>query len=294
MRVLLTGGSGIVGGFVVPALARAGHEAIHLSRRPPLPAAGAPAPEAAWVPWDLAARPSDLPSAEALVHLAFDHRPGAYRGGEGDDPDGFLARNRDGSLALFDAARAAGARRIVFLSTRAVYGDARRGETLRETDAPRPDSLYGAMKLEVEQALLAHPGGAALRATGVYGRAPGAASHKWSGLFADYLAGRPVASRAATEVHGDDLAAAVVLLLDRAADGVFNASDLLVDRADLLAGLQARAGSPHPPPPPASGPPPGRMAADRLRALGWAPGGEARLAAFLDAETLRQDRLTKA
>mgnify|MGYP006948741833 CR=1 FL=1 len=27
---------------------------------------------------------------------------------EGDDPDGFLARNRDGSLALFDAARALG------------------------------------------------------------------------------------------------------------------------------------------------------------------------------------------
>ena len=36
-----------------------------------------------------------------------------------------------------------------------------------------------------------------------------------------------------------DLAAAVVLLLQRPGDGAFNASDLLVDQADLLAGLAA-------------------------------------------------------
>ena len=104
MRVLLTGATGIVGGFVVPALAAAGHEVLPLARR------------GAGLRWSLDAAPPPLPPAEALVHLAFAHKPGAYRGGEGDDPAGFLARNRDGSLALFDAARGAGVGRIVFLS----------------------------------------------------------------------------------------------------------------------------------------------------------------------------------
>lgn len=275
MRVLLTGGSGQVGAFVGPALAAADHEVVHLARRPP-PGGGA------WVPWSLDDPAPDPPEADALVHLAFDHAPGAYRGGEGDDPARFLRLNRDGSRALVDAARAAGVRRVVLLSSRAVYGDARRGETLRETDPPAPDSLYGAMKLEVERAVLARPGGAALRATGVYGRAPGATAHKWSGLFADHLAGRPVAPRVGTELHGEDLAAAVLVLLAAEADGVFNASDLLLDRADLLEAVRLRTGGPHAPPPRAPGPPPGVMDCGRLAALGWRPGGEERLARFLD------------
>lgn len=273
MRVLLTGGSGRIGAFVAPALAAAGHDVAHLSRRP--------AASGAWIPWDLAAPPPPLPEADALVHLAFDHAPGRYRGGEGDDPARFLRLNRDGTLALLAAAPSA---RAVFLSSRAVYGDARRGETLRETDRPAPDSLYGEMKLEVERALAARPGAVSIRATGVYGRAPGAAEHKWSGLFVDYLAGRRVTPRRATEIHGADLAAAILRLLERPdVAGPLNASDLDLDRHDLLAAVRGRAGGP-PPPPRAEGPPPRVMATDRLAALGWRAGGQARLAAFLDAE----------
>lgn len=271
MRILLTGGSGEVGAFVAPALVAAGHEVTHLARR--RPAAGGR------VAWELGGAVPVLPAADALVHLAFDHAPGRYRGGEGDDPAGFLARNRDGSRALLDAT---GAERVVFLSSRAVYGDARRGEILREADPLAPDSLYGAMKRDVERDVLARPGGVVLRATGIYGRAPGAAGHKWSGLFADYRAGRPVEPRRATEVHGADLAAAVLLALAAPA-GVYNVSDLMVDRHDLLAGVRARVGGPEPPPR-AGGAPPGEMATDRLRAIGWRPGGAARLASFLDAE----------
>jgi nucleoside-diphosphate-sugar epimerase len=267
MHVLVTGGSGTVGRFLVSALRAAGHRVTTLGRRP------------GDHPWDLSDRSPRLPPADALVHAALAHRPGAYRGGEGDDPDAFRRLNLDGTLRLSDAARGA---RILFLSSRAVYGDRRRGETLRESDPPAPDSLYGEVKLAAEQALGSR--GASLRATGVYGGNP----HKWTDLFAAYLRGEPVAPRLATEVHGADLAAAAVLLLDSPASGPFNVSDLLLDRHDLLARVQVLSGSPHQPPPRFEGRPPGIMATDRLQGLGWRPGGWERLEAFL-AKSLKEE-----
>ena len=252
MHVLVTGATGTVGRFVVPALTAAGHRVTTLGRRPDDH------------PWDLADPAPRLPPADALIHAALAHKPGAYRGGEGDDPAAFRRLNLDGTRHLFDAV---GGAQIVFLSSRAVYGDQRHGEFLHETDAATPDSLYGEIKLAAEEAL--GPRGASLRATGVYG----GSRHKWAPLFAAYLRGDPIAPRIATEIHGDDLAAAVLLLLDRSEVGAFNVSDLLLDRHDLLARVQALTACPHPPPLRAGGPSPGRMATCRLRLLGWRPGG---------------------
>ena len=260
MHVLITGAGGRVGGMIAAELAAAGHRVTRLGRRP------------GEHPWDLADRAPTLPAADALVHAALAHVPGAYRGGEGDDPERFVQLNRDGTRALFEAARDI---RVVFLSSRAVYGDHRRGETLREDDTPEPDSLYGEVKLAGEAAL--GPRGVALRSTGVYG----GRDHKWAGLFASYLRGDPVPPRVGTEVHGADLASAVALLLDRTEAGAFNVSDLLLDRHDLLARVRDLAGCPHPPPARFEGPAPGVMATDRLRALGWTPGGWSRLDGFL-------------
>ena len=63
-----------------------------------------------------------------------------------------------------------------------------------------------------------------------------AGGDKWRELFAAYLRGDPIPPRAATEIHGRDLAAAVLLLLGRRETGAFNASDFLLDRHDY-AGL---------------------------------------------------------
>ncbi len=115
MRILLTGATGYVGGFLAAEARRSGHRLLCLSRQ-------APADCSDWRPFDLNAPPVELPPADVLIHAAFDHLPGRYRGGEGDDPEAFLRRNRDGSLALFETAARAGIRRILFLSTRAVYG----------------------------------------------------------------------------------------------------------------------------------------------------------------------------
>jgi nucleoside-diphosphate-sugar epimerase len=264
MHILLTGASGTVGRFVAPALATAGHRVSRLGR----------SGDVAWTLDDPAQR---LPAADALVHLAFDHVPGRYRGGEGDDPARFRRLNLDGTRRLFDAV---GAARIVFLSSRAVYGDHRRDRLLKESDPPEPDSLYGEVKLAAEAAL--GPRGASLRATGVYGGHP----RKWETLFASYLRGETVAPRIATEIHGADVASAVLTLLASQETGAFNASDLLLDRHDLLGRVQALTGCPHRPPPRAEGPKPGVMATCRLRLTGWRPGGWPRLEAFL-GETFR-------
>lgn len=285
MRVLITGGTGQVGRFLTRDLISAGHEVILLGGRPP-------APElfpglAGFVHWRLG-DPVAPPPAAALVHAAFDHVPGAYRGGEGDDAGGFWRRNFDGSARLFDAAAGQGIRRLVFLSSRAAYGEGRAGETLREEDAVAPETLYGQLKHATEQNLsrLGAQGLApvSLRITGVFGAAPGRADHKWRGLFARYLAGERVEPRVATEVHGADVAAAVRLTLERPdVTGLLNVSDILLDRHDLLARVRTLTGCAHPPPPRADPAALAVMATDRLEALGWRPAGLARLAADLPA-----------
>ncbi|WP_415391684.1 NAD-dependent epimerase/dehydratase family protein [Paracoccus sp. SJTW-4] len=254
MRVAVTGASGLVGRFLTRGLAVAGHRVETLQG------------------WRLG-QPAPLDGCEALIHAAFAHVPGRYRGGEGDDPEGFVALNRDASLRLFEQARAAGVAQVVFLSSRAVYDALPAGTPLPDGTAPAPHSLYGRVKAETEAGLaaLARPGfaTASIRATGIYG--PGA-GHKWTGLFADYLAGQPVAPRIGTELHGDDLAAAALLILGRGATGAFNASDLTLDRHDLLAELRRLTGCRHPLPPRAKTPV-SAMSCERLAAMGWRPGG---------------------
>ena len=267
MRVALTGATGLVGPFVHARLLRDGHEVTVLGRRP---VAGA-----RHLPFALGEAAPDLAGCDALVHLALDHLPGRYRGGEGSDPEGFRARNLDGTRRLFSAAKTAGLERVVFLSSRAVYGPHPSGTALSEETPCRPDTEYGLVKLLGERAL-AETGLAAtsLRATGIYGPAPTGGTHKWSGLFDDFLAGHPLAPRVATEVHGDDLAAAVALALETTAlPPVLNVSDIVLDRRDLLAMVAELRGLDLPLPDRGD---PSRlnvMQTGRLRALGWRPGG---------------------
>ncbi|SDF09948.1 NAD-dependent epimerase/dehydratase family protein [Limimaricola pyoseonensis] len=280
MRVALTGASGLVGQFLLRGLHARGHAVVALGRTA--------VPGAEHHDWRLG-EAAPLSGCEALVHAAFSHAPGRYRGGEGDDPEGFLGRNRDGSLRLFEAARAAGVTRAVFLSSRAVYGDYPPGTELAEDLPPRPDTLYGEMKWAVEQGLaaLARPGfaTASLRATGIYGPpAPGQA-HKWQGLFAAFAAGEDVAPRVATELHGDDLAAAVALLLEVPEDALalrsFNASDIVLDRRDLLERVARITGRGGVLPERADAARVSAMRCDRVRGLGWTPRGMGGLDAAL-------------
>ena len=285
MRLAVTGGTGLVGRFIVEEALAAGDAVTVLTRRPPAP--GVFSSEVAHQPFDLARPAARLEGVEALVHAGFAHVPGRYRGGEGDDPEGFLARNGAGTARLFEQARAAGVGRIVFLSSRAVYGDYPPGTALSEEMPPRPDTLYGEVKREAERALAALPlSGISLRATGVYGPAGPGQRHKWRDLLDSFLAGEEIVSRRGTELHGEDLAAAVRLLLtvpaEALGDGIFNASDILLDRRDLLAEVARLTGC-RTPLPAASTTPVSEMRTERLRALGWRPGGWPRLRESLPA-----------
>lgn len=285
MKIAVTGGTGLVGHAVVAQALRCGHAVTVLSRRAPAPSFFA-AP-VRHVPFDLAAETSPLlDGQDALVHAAFSHVPGRYRGGEGEDPAGFLRTNLDGSLRLFEAARRAGLRRIVFLSSRAVYGDQPTRGPLHEGAAPRPTSLYGRLKWMLEEGLrtldCAGLGTTSLRATGVYGPAPPGLSHKWHDLFLDFAAGRPILARIGTEMHADDLACFVCGLLEGdAASGAVNLSDILLDRRDLLAEVAHLTGWSAELPPTADAAPFAVMDTARAHALGWAPGGRPLLRASL-------------
>ncbi|ETW14133.1 NAD-dependent epimerase/dehydratase [Roseivivax marinus] len=278
MRVAITGATGYVGRFFVARALADGHRVTALTRRAP----GGPVDH---LPYDLGAAPPELSGTDLLVHTAFAHIPGRYRGGEGDDPDGFLAANLDGTRRLFDAAARAGVPRVAFLSSRAVFDGLPPGTELPEGCAPDPKSLYGQAKLTAERHLSALPlRGWSLRATGVFGlephdlpRATPPAWQKWRDVLTEAFAGRAPVPRRGTEVHGADLADALArLVAAEAPAGPVHVSDILLDTRELV-GTAARVAGREAALPATSDAPVSAMTCETLVGLGWAPDGRARL-----------------
>jgi nucleoside-diphosphate-sugar epimerase len=287
----ISGGAGYAGRFITNRLLEAGHRVIVAGRqRPPLDHFVGPVAYAQLsldVDTDYARLFEEV---DYFVHAAFAHVEGRYRGGEGDDPAGFRRRNLTATNALFDAAKLAGVRRAVFLSSRAAYGVQPPGMALSETTRPHPETLYGEVKLAAERHLRQITDerfvGLSLRVTGIYGPTRGR-DDKWTALMRQWLSGDVIEPRAGTEVHGDDVALAVERVLEvpagAVASGLFNVSDIVADRADILAIAQRVIGEGLPVPPPADMSRLNVMETSRLRSLGWHPGGVRRF-----QETVRQ------
>jgi nucleoside-diphosphate-sugar epimerase len=223
MRVLVTGGCGFLGGWVVRALVRRGHQVRILDARP----------DAAHLEFvelglsrkveiragDVTGKDEVMRAAEGCgtaVHLAGIMTVDCRR-----DPLRAANINLIGSLNLFEAALAVGMRQVAYVSTAGVYGP-------EDGRNPRPMTHYGALKLAVEGCARAYFVDHGLRSVGfrpyiIYGPGEG------SGISA----GPSIACRAAQGgeaaeirftgrvgmVHVEDVAEAFAVAADADLDG---------------------------------------------------------------------------
>jgi len=164
MLLALTGSTGFIGRHLLRDLPKRGHRLRVLLRRP----AAAPIDAASAVIGDLK-RPQNMAAAlegvDAVIHSA-----GIAAGMSGVPEDDYRALNTEATIELARAARRAGARRFVFLSSiRAQCGPTADG-VLTEAMEPAPTDAYGKSKLAAERGLAELDlDWVALRAVLVYG-----------------------------------------------------------------------------------------------------------------------------
>ncbi|MGA2512049.1 MAG: UDP-glucose 4-epimerase GalE [Candidatus Limnocylindrales bacterium] len=152
MRILVTGGAGYIGSVSVEAFLDAGHEVTVLDDLS-TGHRGAVSPGAALeigTYGDTAALTVLLKRRriEAVLHCAAKSIVGESM----TDPAKYFRENVSGGIALLEAMRDAGVRRIVFSSTAATYGMPDRTPIV-ESDPIRPISAYGETKRCVEAAI---------------------------------------------------------------------------------------------------------------------------------------------
>jgi len=164
MLLALTGATGFIGQHLLRELPKRGHRLRVLLRRPaPVSIAAASA-----VIGDLA-RPRNMAAAlegvDAVIHSA-----GIAHAMSGIPEDDYRVVNTEATIGLARAARRAGAKRFIFLSTiRAQCGPAT-DTVMTEAVEPAPTDAYGKSKLAAERGLAeVDIDWVALRATLVYG-----------------------------------------------------------------------------------------------------------------------------
>ncbi len=146
MRVLVTGAGGNLGRAVVPALVDAGHEPVLLDFRPLSTEHDAVEGDVR----DRAAVERAMHGVDAVVHAAARH--GIHL--QDWSAEDFWSSNVTGTFLVYEAARAAGVRKVVLGSSMVVYGDLGDGadpwEAVTEQSPLRPSNLYGLTKVLCE------------------------------------------------------------------------------------------------------------------------------------------------
>jgi UDP-glucose 4-epimerase len=152
MKVLVTGGAGYVGGVSVDAILAAGHDVVVLddltTGHAAIVPAGAHLVRGTYGNEEAVQDILEDEGIDAILHCA----ARSLVGESVRDPAKYYRDNVAGGIALLEAARGAGVRRVVFSSTAAVYGVPASTPILE--DAPlAPINTYGETKRTFEGAL---------------------------------------------------------------------------------------------------------------------------------------------
>jgi UDP-glucose 4-epimerase len=149
LKLLVTGGAGYIGSVVAAKLAAAGHQVTVLDDLSTGHADAVPA-DVAFLNGTLRddAKAALGDGTEAVLHFAAK----SLVGESVKYPQMYWSANLGGTLALLEAMREAGTRKIVFSSSAAVYGEPEQ-TPITETAPPRPTSPYGASKIAVDTTL---------------------------------------------------------------------------------------------------------------------------------------------
>ena len=223
MRVVVTGGTGHLGGATVRVLGARGHDVVAAFSSKIMDLTNDDA---------VATLSRTLEGGAALVHLAAWHPP-ATASTTAEDRRRLLDVNVFGTMRALEAARGGRASCVVYASSFEVYGTPETSP-IDEDHPTRPLSDYGATKLAGEDHLLAFgyeekTRVVALRMPAVYG--PG---EKTPRLLPNCLAKvargeRPVVEGDGgdlrDELYVDDAALAIALALEKDAHGIFNVAD---------------------------------------------------------------------
>ncbi|PZS26539.1 MAG: NAD-dependent dehydratase [Pseudonocardiales bacterium] len=134
-QVLITGAAGSIGAVLARDLPPYGHRLRLLDRSPVTGATDAVAADIC----DPAALDAALGGMDAVVHLAAIATEAAFAD--------ILHANLDGTYQVFEAARRAGVRRVVYASSNHAVGFTPRAALLGADVPPRPDTFYGVSKV---------------------------------------------------------------------------------------------------------------------------------------------------
>jgi nucleoside-diphosphate-sugar epimerase len=149
MNILITGSSGFIARFLIPALAAKGHAVIGIDNRTG-PAFGDYFRFVHGNILDDGALESAMSDVDLIIHLAAEHKD------FGIPESLYYQVNVDGTEKLLQHAGRRRIRNFIFFSSVAVYGDS--PVPTNETSAPAPESPYGKSKLLAEKRLEAWAG----------------------------------------------------------------------------------------------------------------------------------------
>ena len=255
MKIAITGATGFLGRYIAAQLAGERHE-LRCWHRAKSDRRGLDHVERhiEWVEGSLGnleACQALVGGCQALVHAALEHDAGGRMAGRAFTAEMAL-HNIAGSLQIFDAARAAGVERIVYISSCAVHDHILKDRPLDETHPMWAASHYGAHKAAVEGFVRSYALGekypiCALRPTGIYGVNHPIENSKWYDLITSVVADSPVECHGGgKEVHAADVARAASLLLhadaSRIAGEAFNCYDRYVSQYEVATLAKAAAG----------------------------------------------------